>query len=157
MQNNDINFINYTPKKKGNVKYLITAVVIMNIFLIGNFIVVFSDICKNFIDIRNGEYERVTGDVIEATYFSDTSSSLKVKYKYFDKIAENRVISNKYYKEGSKVELLINRSNNTDISVISLESTYETIEWVMLIAIIFDIILLFSAIVKIKNKNLSRI
>ena len=44
----------------------------------------------------------VTGKVIEPTYFSDTSSSLKVEYKDYNKVIERRVISNRYYKTGTK-------------------------------------------------------
>lgn len=156
MKSNDINFINYTTRGKGNVKNLIAIVIIINIFLIGNFVLVFSDIFKNYINLQSGQYERVTGDVTEATYFSDTSSSLKVKYKYINNIIERRIISNKYYKEGTKVELLLNKNDNTDVGVISLESTYRTIEWIVLITILLDMILLFVIIARVKRKNTVR-
>lgn len=157
MKSNDINFINYTPRMKGKVTYLLAIVIMINIFIVGNFLIIFSDIYKNYINLRSGQYTIITGEVMEATYFSDTSSSLKVKYEYFNNIVESRVISNKYYSEGSKVELLLNKNDNKDISITSLNSTYSAMEWVILVSLLLDIILVTNMMFLVKKKNMSKV
>ena len=156
MKSNDINFINYTPKGKESIKNLITLVIIINIFLLGSFIILFSDVYRNYASLKSGEYEMITGKVIEPTYFSNTSSSLKVEYKYYNKIMERRVISNKYYKAGTKIDLILNKNNINDIRVISLASQYITAKWIIIATITINIILATIITFTVKNTKNSK-
>ncbi|MGN9135493.1 hypothetical protein ACTNDG_08695 [Clostridium sp. HCP1S3_B4] len=156
MKIDDINFINYKPKGRENVKNLIGLIIVINIFLIGSFIVLFSDVYRNYANLKSGEYEMVTGKVIEPTYFSDTSSSLKVEYKDYNKVIERRVISNRYYKTGTKIDLMINKNNINDIRVISLASQYITAKWIIIATITINIILATIITFTIKNTKTSK-
>lgn len=150
------NFFAYKKNnKKKNLRSFIGIFFIVNLILLGNLCVIFSNYYVNYVKISSEKYNKAEARVIECEHLSNFSYSVKIEFLYYGDIIEKRVSTIRNYEKDSSVDILIDKNNSNSLEIISYDKIGKAFLFGLIAAFLLDLImiLIYSFQNKIINES----